>query len=101
MRAPEDQRGSTLKRRELIGRAAGALGAAAALQRAEALAAPSPDGLEVDVVRLHLKHTWTTTMSSSEYRDTIELRFTREGATGVGAGAPIVRYQENAADGKR
>ena len=40
-------------------------------------------------------------MSSSEYRDTLELRFTREGTTGVGAGAPIVRYQENAADGKR
>jgi L-alanine-DL-glutamate epimerase-like enolase superfamily enzyme len=90
-----------MKRRELIGRAAGVLGAAAALRRAEALADPAADGLEVDVVRLHLKHTWTTTMSSSEYRDTIELRFTREGATGVGAGAPIVRYQENAADGKR
>ena len=40
-------------------------------------------------------------MSSSEYRDTIARRFTREGTTGIGAGAPIVRYQENAADGKR
>jgi L-alanine-DL-glutamate epimerase-like enolase superfamily enzyme len=99
MRAPDEQ-GSGVTRREMIGRT-GVLAAAAALQRAEALAAPALDRLEVDVVRLHLKHTWTTTMSSSEYRDTIELRFTREGATGVGAGAPIVRYQENAADGKR
>ena len=91
-----------MHRREWIG-AAGALAAAAALQRAEAAAqtGTSADGLEVDVLRLHLRHTWTTTMSSSEYRDTLELRFTREGTTGVGAGAPIVRYQENAADGKR
>ena len=93
---------SSMHRREWIG-AAGALAAAAALQRAEAAAqtGTSVDGLELDVLRLHLRHTWTTTMSSSEYRDTLELRFTREGTTGVGAGAPIVRYQENAADGKR
>jgi L-alanine-DL-glutamate epimerase-like enolase superfamily enzyme len=35
-------------------------------------------------------------MSSSEYRDTLQVRFTREGITGVGEGAPIVRYQESA-----
>jgi L-alanine-DL-glutamate epimerase-like enolase superfamily enzyme len=35
-------------------------------------------------------------MSSSEYRDTVHLRYTREGITGVGEGAPIVRYHENA-----
>ena len=92
-----------MNRRQLFG-AAGALAAAAALERAEAAvqtasAATTSDGLEAEVVRLHLRHTWTTTMSSSEYRDTIELRVAREGVTGVGAGAPIVRYQENAQDG--
>src|SRR6185312_6091483 len=41
-------------------------------------------------------HTWTTTMSSSQYRDTIYLRYTRDGITGHGEGAPIVRYNESA-----
>lgn len=93
-----------MRRREWIG-AAGALAATAALQRsADAGAgagASEPPGLEAEVVRLRLLHTWTTTMSSSEFRDTIELRFTREGTTGIGAGAPIVRYHENAADGQK
>jgi L-alanine-DL-glutamate epimerase-like enolase superfamily enzyme len=52
--------------------------------------------LETRIVRLKLRHTWTTVMSSSEHRDTLQVRFTREGITGVGEGAPIVRYQESA-----
>jgi L-alanine-DL-glutamate epimerase-like enolase superfamily enzyme len=84
-----------MKRRDWIA-AMGALAAAEALRHAEAAPAASPDALTLEIVRLHLRHTWTTTMSSSEYRDTIELRFTREGTTGVGAGAPIVRYHEDA-----
>jgi L-Ala-D/L-Glu epimerase len=82
--------------------AAGTVAAAAALDReAPARAgtdgAGTPDGLETEVVRLRLRHTWTTTMSSSEHRDTLQARFTREGVTGVGEGAPIVRYHESAA----
>ena len=53
--------------------------------------------LETEIVRLKLRHTWTTTMSSSAYRDTLQVRYTRDGITGHGEGAPIVRYQENAA----
>jgi L-alanine-DL-glutamate epimerase-like enolase superfamily enzyme len=52
--------------------------------------------LETQIIRLKLRHTWTTVMSSSAYRDTLQVRFTREGVTGIGEGAPIVRYQENA-----
>jgi L-alanine-DL-glutamate epimerase-like enolase superfamily enzyme len=52
--------------------------------------------LETRIVRLKLRHTWTTVMSSSEYRDTLQVRFTHEGITGVGEGAPIARYQESA-----
>ncbi len=52
--------------------------------------------LESRILRLKLRHTWTTTMSSSEYRDTLHLAYTRDGVTGRGEGAPIVRYQENA-----
>jgi len=48
-----------------------------------------------------LRHTWTTTMSSSEYRDTIQVRLTSDGVVGVGEGAPIVRYHENAEEGKK
>ena len=53
--------------------------------------------LETEILRLKLRHTWTTTMSSSEYRDTLQVRYTRDGITGHGEGAPIVRYHENAA----
>jgi len=53
-------------------------------------------GLETRIVRLNLRHTWTTTMSSSEYRDTLHVAYTRDGITGRGEGAPIVRYHEDA-----
>lgn len=52
--------------------------------------------VETEVVRLKLRHTWTTVMSSSEYRDNLYVRFTRDGLTGHGEGAPIPRYQETA-----
>jgi L-alanine-DL-glutamate epimerase-like enolase superfamily enzyme len=57
--------------------------------------------LETEIVRLKLRHTWTTTMSSSEYRDTLHVRFVRDGVTGHGEGAPIVRYKENAEGAQR
>lgn len=47
--------------------------------------------------RLNLKHTWTTVMSSSDSRETLVAECTRDGITGMGEGAPIVRYQESAA----
>ncbi len=52
--------------------------------------------IETRVARLMLKHTWTTTMSSSQYREVIQLDYTRDGVTGLGEGAPIVRYREDA-----
>jgi L-alanine-DL-glutamate epimerase-like enolase superfamily enzyme len=60
-----------------------------------------PAQLETEIKRLKLRHTWTTTMSSSEFRDTLHLRYTRDGITGYGEGAPIVRYHENAADAQK
>ena len=74
-----------------------ARGGAADLLGAEA----SPAQLETEIKRLKLRHTWTTTMSSSEYRDTLHLRYRRDGITGYGEGAPIVRYHENAADAQK
>ena len=40
-------------------------------------------------------------MSSSDYRDTVHVRYTHDGITGVGEGAPIVRYHENAESAER
>jgi len=74
-------------RREWLGFAAGAW------QVARAGETPR---LETEVVRLKLRHTWTTVMSSSDFRDNLHLRFTAQGATGRGESAPIVRYNEDA-----
>ncbi|MGC4054172.1 MAG: hypothetical protein QM757_34230 [Paludibaculum sp.] len=68
-----------------------------------AVAAPVPtkmvskkNGVVLKTRRLKLKHTWTTVMSSSDYRDTFYVEFTNGGVTGIGEGAPIIRYKESA-----
>ena len=79
--------------------AAGAAGVAAALPL-EAMSAAQEKheahhgkaDVKCELKRLKLKHTWTTTMSSSEYRDTVHVQYTRDGITGYGEGAPIQRY---------
>jgi L-alanine-DL-glutamate epimerase-like enolase superfamily enzyme len=63
-------------------------------------AAPGPS-LETRIMRLNLRHTWTTTMSSSQYRDTLYVAYTRDGITGHGEGAPIVRYHEDAESARK
>jgi L-Ala-D/L-Glu epimerase len=72
-------------------------GAAAALP----LSAGTPSRVEPKIVRLRLRHTWTTVMSSSDYRDTVHLRYVHDGIAGIGEGAPIVRYHENAESAER
>ena len=89
-----------MNRREWM-RAAVVGGVAAAAYPVEAATASSssPNAqcqIQTDITRLKLRHMWTTTMSSSEYRDTLTLRLTSQGVTGLGEGAPIVRYHENA-----
>jgi L-alanine-DL-glutamate epimerase-like enolase superfamily enzyme len=56
----------------------------------------TPAKFETEIFRVKLTHTWTTTMSSSDYRDVVMARYTRDGVTGHGEGAPIVRYKEDA-----
>jgi L-alanine-DL-glutamate epimerase-like enolase superfamily enzyme len=88
-----------MKRRDLL-KGMGAMaamtidGKGASMNRDEKTVGPST--IETEIVRLKLRHTWTTTMSSSDYRDNLHLRFTSGGITGYGEGAPIVRYEENA-----
>lgn len=77
---------------------------AGAVSMAAAQSAPAPAGhaaLSTKIVRLNLRHTWTTTMSSSQYRDTLHSTFSRGGITGHGEGAPIVRYHEDAASAQK
>lgn len=87
-----------MNRREWIKSAATAGAAMIALR--DGLSAGTPSSSEgkweTEVVRLNLRHTWTTTMSSSQFRDTLHARYTRDGMTGYGEGAPIVRYHEDA-----
>jgi L-alanine-DL-glutamate epimerase-like enolase superfamily enzyme len=90
-----------MNRRDWL-KTAGALGAAATLPL-ESFAMPegsSTAKIETEVKRLNLRHTWTTTMSSSQYRDVLMLRYTRDGITGYGEGAPIIRYKEDAKTGQ-
>ena len=82
-----------MNRRDLLK----AAGGAAALPAA----AVAPSKIEAKIVRLKLRHTWTTVMSSSDYRDNVHMQYTRGGITGLGESAPIVRYHENAETARR
>src|ERR1017187_3820857 len=86
-----------INRRDLF-KAAGAVAVGAAMPVAlYAAETPATGGnavVKTELKRLMLRHTWTTTMSSSAYRDTVHLQYQREGITGYGEGAPIVRYKE-------
>jgi L-Ala-D/L-Glu epimerase len=83
-----------MRRREWL-QAAGAAAAAAPAVGASGVT------IESSVVRLRLRHTWTTVMSSSDYRDNLHLRYRRDGTTALGEAAPIVRYKEDAASAQR
>ncbi len=76
----------------------GAVGAFPALSMAQT--SQSSASLKTRIRRLQLKHTWTTVMSSSTHRDTFFVEFHKDGITGVGEGAPIIRYNESAESAK-
>ena len=93
-----------MNRREWL-KTAGAAGLLASVPSATDLAAgqkpSSAASVKAEIVRLSLQHTWTTTMSASTYRDTLHVRYARDGITGYGEGAPIVRYHESAETAKK
>ncbi len=74
---------------------AAATAGAAAAPGAFGFASTNGAHIETRTVRLKLRHTWTTVMSSSDYRDNFYLAYTRDGITGHGEGAPIPRYHES------
>lgn len=77
------------------------LGLAPALLASCRKSSPPEHELRIDTVRLRLKHTWTTVMSSSDYRDTLHVTYARDGITAHGEGAPIPRYGEDAVRGRQ
>lgn len=89
-----------MNRRELLQTLAAASAGAHLLGRTGADPRPAA-GFSTRVRRLQLRHTWTTTMSSSAYRETLHAQYARDGVTGFGEGAGIVRYQQNAAGGQK
>lgn len=74
----------------------GAVAAAAAPGSVSFAAPAAPAALVTEIMRVKLRHTWTTVMSSSDFRETLYLAYSRDGITGHGEGAPIVRYHESA-----
>ncbi len=50
---------------------------------------------DVDVKRLKLKHTWTISRNSSDFKDNVFVRIERDGIVGWGEAAPNVRYGES------
>ncbi len=89
-----DMNWSALNRRDCLRIAGAAAVLPFAPMTARPQSAPGPCTVDVGLKRLMLRHTWTTTMSSSEYRDTVQVEYQRDGVSGHGEGAPIVRYQE-------
>jgi L-alanine-DL-glutamate epimerase-like enolase superfamily enzyme len=85
-----------MTRRNLLKTSAAALAAPTSLA-----AAPGNAVIQTEVVRLKLRHTWTTVMSSSDFRDTLHLKYVRNGVTGRGEGAPIPRYRESAISARK
>jgi L-alanine-DL-glutamate epimerase-like enolase superfamily enzyme len=51
--------------------------------------------IEVKTKRLFLQHTWTISRNSSDYKDNVFIRITRDGVSGYGEAAPNVRYGED------
>jgi L-Ala-D/L-Glu epimerase len=86
-----------MNRRDLL-KSAGAAGLLACLPgKNSAFAAEQQTrSVKTEIYRLNLRHTWTTTMSASSWRDVLYVHYEHDGITGIGEGAPIVRYQESA-----
>jgi L-Ala-D/L-Glu epimerase len=104
--AGRSEEAQIMNRREWL-KAAGVTGISAALP-SPSLISWAGEGrggegsqVNVELKRLTLRHTWTTTMSSSTYRDTVNVRYQRDGITGYGEGAPIIRYKEYPAEAKQ
>ena len=105
MRARDKQRQGITRKNFLETSGALVLGLTARGASAAAAQAGAPSGtagsagsglLDFKIHRLNLKHTWTISRNSSDYKDNVFVRFQRDGITGWGEAAPNVRYGESA-----
>jgi L-alanine-DL-glutamate epimerase-like enolase superfamily enzyme len=85
-----------ISRRELLGASilAGAVGPG--LVRAGRRSRRGPTRLDVSRKRLLLRHTWTISRNSSDFKDNVFVRLERDGLVGWGEAAPNVRYNQSA-----
>ena len=87
----------SLRRRDFlkgVAGLAGGVGAVAAAWGNEA-APRSSARFEVTVKRLTLRHTWTLSRNSTDFKDNVFVRIERDGIVGRGEAAPNVRYGES------
>ncbi|MCL5282618.1 MAG: dipeptide epimerase [Planctomycetes bacterium] len=85
-----------ISRRALLGASVLAGAAGPGLMRAGQRGAKGPTRLEVSRKRLLLRHTWTISRNSSDFKDNVLVRLERDGIVGWGEAAPNVRYNQSA-----
>lgn len=85
-----------ISRRKLLGTAILAGVAGTRLEAADRQGTQGATHVDVSRKRLLLRHTWTISRNSSDFKDNVFVRLERDGVTGWGEAAPNVRYEESA-----
>jgi L-alanine-DL-glutamate epimerase-like enolase superfamily enzyme len=85
--------GMGISRRELLG---ASILAGAGLGRVDLRGPKGLTRLDVSRKRLLLRHTWTISRNSSDFKDNVFVRLERDGIVGWGEAAPNVRYNQSA-----
>lgn len=52
--------------------------------------------VQTKIIRLNLKHAWTISRNTSQFKDNVFVKLEKDGITGLGEAAPNVRYEESA-----
>ncbi len=85
-----------MSRRKLLETAVLAGAAGPRILAARERGAKGPTRLDVRQRRLLLRHTWTISRNSSDFKDNVFVRVEREDVVGWGEAAPNVRYNQSA-----
>ncbi len=85
-----------ISRRKLLGASALAGAAWPAIAAASGGGPSAGTRFDVSTKRLLLRHTWTISRGSSDFKDNVFLRIERDGVVGWGEAAPNVRYGQSA-----
>jgi L-Ala-D/L-Glu epimerase len=85
-----------ISRRKLLGAAVAVGTAGPGIWAAGEHDGKGPARLSVSRRRLLLRHTWTISRNSSDFKDNVFIRVERDGVTGWGEAAPNVRYNQSA-----